>query len=140
MKSKQTFVVFLLTILLLSACKNETEDAVCGCTDRRATNYNAWATCDNSSCVYESTIIFWSSTLSSGSTIIVNIGGKTGMITLRYDGNYLKPTCAGTKLAKFSLPPGTYTYHAQNPSGSKTWDKTITLDTMSWAECVFVNL
>ncbi|MGV3598054.1 MAG: hypothetical protein ACO1PI_09305 [Bacteroidota bacterium] len=69
---------------------------------------------------------------------------KKDTITVRYDGGYLKPTCAGNYLAKFSVLPGTYSYKAETgprpPLPVRKWNGSIKLDTMGRYECVFVNL
>jgi len=58
MKMKKILYLFLTVSLIFSSCKKEEDEVVTptvisGCTDSDATNYNASATSDNSTCMYD---------------------------------------------------------------------------------------
>jgi len=122
----KNFFVFLtsalIIITLLIGCKKkETADIVFGCTDPNSSSYNPLATIDDGSCRYDGKATFWYNSNGTNATVIV--GNQVGYIT-KYYSTY-NPTCGSDGCANFTLPIGTYSFHAT--SSWSTWNGNVTI-------------
>jgi len=86
---KKLLYLFLTVSLIFSSCKKEDEvvtpTAINGCTDSQATNYNANANADDSSCLYEIAGVWqWESPEAIGYSNIYSFFWPTGEYAMEY--------------------------------------------------------
>jgi hypothetical protein len=105
---------------------------VYGCMDYSSLNYNPAANVDNGACQYAGKVTFWYNT--SGTQATVTIGGQTGNITMYYS-DYTNVSCGTEGCANFTLPIGSYSYHAS--STWSTWNGSVNI---THGDCVTVLL
>ena len=129
MKTKITLLIlFSFSLVFFDGCsKKEAAPVpvvyVYGCTDPLSSTYNPAANKDDGSCKYTGPATFWYNSNIPSATVVIN--NQVGYIT-KYYPDY-NPTCGSDGCANFTIPIGTYSFHAT--SQSLTWDGTITITT-----------
>lgn len=109
-------------VLLATSCKKtETKVEILGCTDPMSSTYNPMATINDGSCQYNGKVVFWINKNVYGITVTIN--GQMGYITKYYQ-DY-NPTCGSDGCATFTLPVGSYSFHATN--NSLDWNGNISI-------------
>jgi len=126
MKKTLLILIAFAAIITADSCKKDDpkpEPTVSrlGCMDPTSSNYDPLATVDDGSCQYTGNATFWSK--SSGTTTTVTIGGYVAYITKYYPNKI--PDCGDDGCANFTLPIGTYNYHATSQWGWSTWDGVV---------------
>lgn len=116
---KTLFSILLLSIALIgfNSCKKS------GCTDPQADNYDYDANDNDGSCTYTGSVTFW---MSTGSYYVdVTVNGSTKTISSNYAS---APDCGTSGCANFTLPSGSYSYHAEEDTFFPAeWNGTITV-------------
>jgi hypothetical protein len=123
MKNRCSKILLGLAMIVLIAntsCKKE-EEKIYGCMDPSSSNYNPAANVDNGACEYNGKVTFWYN--SDGTDAEVTINGQIGYITSYYPS--YDPTCGSSGCANFTLPIGTYSFHAE--STWSTWNGTVSI-------------
>lgn len=126
MKKLKLLLIFAGLFVSVS-CKKE------GCTDPLADNYNASANDNDGSCEYTGQVTFW---MSSGSdNVNVTLNGITSTISVNLSA---VPDCGANGCANFTLPSGTYSYHAEEDVLFPVeWDGSVSIPK---ADCKTIQL
>ena len=123
---KKILYLFLTVSLIFSSCKKEEDEptVINGCTDSQATNYNANATNDDASCMYDVSGV-WETT-SAVLNGVDQLAGKTDLYYIWDNGQLGTETydASGTMMG-YSI--GTGTLVAGNPN-VLTWSGEVYMD------------
>ncbi len=109
--------IAFVSIVSISGCQKD----VMGCTQYGAINYNSRATMDNGTCQFTGRAVFWFDSPREFTTVYLN--SSQSYITQYYPAAL--PSCGSNGCANFTLPAGTYTYHAE--SAVSIWDGSMTV-------------
>lgn len=109
--------IALVYFVSISGCQKEEV----GCTQYGALNYNSRATIDNGTCQFSGKAVFWFDSPRDYATVYLN---NSQSYIMQYYPTTL-PSCGSNGCANFTLPAGTYTYHAE--SVVSIWDGSMTV-------------